>query len=202
MLAAVLSSTAAATAKEKRKSSWYWRGIIIHMEYFLQDQRPHDHELHLQGRLSRSQSLDSISTSPLVLHQCFSLQYSLQYASDCCWTSRIITSSNSPSFLLCGKSVRVFSPGPQLLLHHQLGPAWCFPASPQSTPRPAWASVWTLFYWCLRLPRRLEQGGIFLEQSSEQPFSMSNVSARVQSWRKFGPAKFFCACRVSGFQQM
>jgi hypothetical protein len=35
------------------------------MEYFLQDQRPHDHELHLQGRLSRSQSLDSMSTAPL-----------------------------------------------------------------------------------------------------------------------------------------
>ncbi len=123
-VAAVLTSTAAATAKEKRKSSWYWRGIIIHMEYFLQDQRPHDHELHLQGRLSRSQSLDSMSTAPLVLHQCFSV-YSTPYNMHqiCCWTSWIITSTNSPSFLLCGKSVRVFSPGPQLLLHHQLGPA-------------------------------------------------------------------------------
>jgi hypothetical protein len=65
-----------------------------------------------------------MSTAPLVLHQCFSV-YSTPYNMHqiCCWTSWIITSTNSPSFLLCGKSVRVFSPGPQLLLHHQLGPA-------------------------------------------------------------------------------
>jgi hypothetical protein len=31
----------------------------------------------------------------------------------------------------------------------------------------------------------------YYSRSSEQPFSMSNVSARVQSWRKFRPANSF-----------
>jgi hypothetical protein len=166
------------------------------MEYFLQDQRSHDHELHLQGRLSRSQSLDSMSTAPLFFTgaSVYSTPYNMhQIAARPHGSSHQVipqafyyVESPSAYFLQdLGFSGIINSDLHDAALHHHSR----LQGQSERLSEPCFTDA-------SGSPGGLSRVGSFLSSyyystSSEEPFSMSNVSARVQSWRKFRPANSF-----------